>query len=49
LINIYILILKGMRTRYNPKNATSEYWCDNRKVKFISEIYNKLPYSYKNL
>jgi hypothetical protein len=33
--------------RYNPQKATVEYWCDNNKVNFISEIYDIRPYFSK--
>jgi hypothetical protein len=36
-----------MTIRYNPQKATVEYWTDNNKVNFISEIYVFHPYFSK--
>jgi hypothetical protein len=33
--------------RYNPQEATVEYWYDNRQVNFINKNYNKGTYSLK--
>jgi hypothetical protein len=33
--------------RYNPQKATVEYWYDNNKINFISEIYVIRPYFSK--
>jgi hypothetical protein len=33
--------------QYNPKEATTEYWYDNKPINFINKIYNNPPYSLK--
>jgi hypothetical protein len=33
--------------QYNPKEATVEYWYDNKHINFINKIYNNPPYSLK--
>jgi hypothetical protein len=33
--------------RYNPKEATVEYWCNNKQINYVIEIHSKRPYSFK--
>jgi hypothetical protein len=28
--------------RYNPKEDTVEYWCDNKQINYVSKIYNNV-------